>query len=487
MKTIYRIIGILVLALIVQTSSAQFLTPHALYTQNRIMINPANTGDVGQAFLDYRNQWNVAQSPVSYLFGIQSPVGAKKNMGLGLVLQRDQYGVFRRTTGRLNYSYDVKLNDKNDLVFGVGAGFNDNRISRNDIINGGEAIAEGIAELGANIDDYKGVRFGASVGVKYNWNKKFEIGFAMPELFEDASYDVKKNFLGMVSYKFYAMKEKIEIEPSVVFRSYTKGDYSTTLFDANLYACWNQTLWMQGTFRASEPGIIIAAGVNFYNFGVGYGYYFQMDDAAKTFGSTHEIIVNYYFDKERQKNLNEELLNNEQLEMLMTDSTDVNEDDYQNQIDSLRKEIETLKMLLQVKDLKDWADGFKDKIDEYNDRINQLDPAKMENFGIHILFDEGQSDLKEKYYADLDNLAKLIKEGNLKVEVVGHANSNGGREFNQKLSEKRSNVVGEYLISKGAPANNLIFVGYGEDKPIADNNTTTGRAMNRRVQFRVQE
>ena len=74
--------------------------------------------------------------------------------------------------------------------------------------------------------------------------------------------------------------------------------------------------------------------------------------------------------------------------------------------------------------------------------------------------------------------------GNAQLEVSGHTDSIGKEEYNQKLSEKRANAVGDYLVKKGVAANRIVTKGYGETAPVADNKTASGRAKNRRVEIR---
>ena len=55
-----------------------------------------------------------------------------------------------------------------------------------------------------------------------------------------------------------------------------------------------------------------------------------------------------------------------------------------------------------------------------------------------------------------------------------------------RLSQRRADAVKKYLTDAGVPASSLISVGYGEDRPVADNNTSTGRRQNRRVELSVE-
>ena len=81
--------------------------------------------------------------------------------------------------------------------------------------------------------------------------------------------------------------------------------------------------------------------------------------------------------------------------------------------------------------------------------------------------------------------ATLVKRGDVKTEVAGHTDNRGSAQRNRTLSQARAEAVMRYLVSKGVNANNLTAKGYGQDNPVADNATESGRAANRRVELRV--
>jgi len=90
--------------------------------------------------------------------------------------------------------------------------------------------------------------------------------------------------------------------------------------------------------------------------------------------------------------------------------------------------------------------------------------------------------------AVLDNLAKAVGdcEGKLAIVVEGHTDSAGRAAFNNRLSKARAETVAAYLNSKGVPADRISARGLGSSKPIASNATRSGRAQNRRIEFKVQ-
>ncbi|MBI4127033.1 MAG: OmpA family protein [Deltaproteobacteria bacterium] len=104
---------------------------------------------------------------------------------------------------------------------------------------------------------------------------------------------------------------------------------------------------------------------------------------------------------------------------------------------------------------------------------------------IHFEFDKAV--IRKLSYPILDDVAYLlsINPQIRQVSVEGHTDWIGPDKYNQKLSERRANSVRDYLISKGIEPDRLHAVGYGESRPIADNNSSRGRARNRRTEFMV--
>ena len=89
--------------------------------------------------------------------------------------------------------------------------------------------------------------------------------------------------------------------------------------------------------------------------------------------------------------------------------------------------------------------------------------------------------------ATLDEAAAtLIKRGDVRTEVAGHTDNRGSAARNQVLSQQRAEAVMRYLVSKGVNPANLTARGYGQNNPVADNATESGRAANRRVELRTK-
>ena len=102
-------------------------------------------------------------------------------------------------------------------------------------------------------------------------------------------------------------------------------------------------------------------------------------------------------------------------------------------------------------------------------------------------FDFDKAAIRPDAKVILDEAANLLlKNAGTRVSVDGHTDAVGNDAYNQKLSERRANAVVQYLTGKGVAASSLSAKGSGESKPVSSNETKDGRAMNRRVELRVQ-
>ncbi len=127
--------------------------------------------------------------------------------------------------------------------------------------------------------------------------------------------------------------------------------------------------------------------------------------------------------------------------------------------------------------------------------VEVLPDIKLEDLDVgesiivpNIYFEFNQAYLRRESLSTLDKIVeKLKKNPKIKLEIQGHTDNIGSKEYNQKLSEKRANVVMEYLIKNGISPERLRAKGFGETKPIAPNSTEEGRSKNRRTEFLILE
>ncbi len=124
---------------------------------------------------------------------------------------------------------------------------------------------------------------------------------------------------------------------------------------------------------------------------------------------------------------------------------------------------------------------------------NQLEIERMRDDTLkltvdsEVSFDFGKADIKPTFRPSLDKLgALLMKYDRTVVHVVGHTDSIGSDQFNQRLSEERAMRAGDYLAAYGVPRDRLRTEGRGETEPRANNATEAGRQLNRRVEIFVK-
>lgn len=110
----------------------------------------------------------------------------------------------------------------------------------------------------------------------------------------------------------------------------------------------------------------------------------------------------------------------------------------------------------------------------------------LNDYAKTILFDTGKSSIQKESEKVLNDIVKILNEyPNAKFRVEGHTDSVGSDANNMTLSKARAASVMQYLIEHGVGSSRLSSEGFGEDKPIASNNTKAGRAVNRRVEINL--
>lgn len=147
-------------------------------------------------------------------------------------------------------------------------------------------------------------------------------------------------------------------------------------------------------------------------------------------------------------------------------------------------------------------DTDKDGVNDEEDKCI-TEPGPASNFGCplipenirekvtkaakNIFFATGSYKLLAKSNKSLNEVVAILNENpSYYVNIDGHTDYTGTPAKNQILSENRAAAVRAYLVSKGIAESRLTATGYGQDKPIADNKTAAGRALNRRVELNLR-
>lgn len=131
-------------------------------------------------------------------------------------------------------------------------------------------------------------------------------------------------------------------------------------------------------------------------------------------------------------------------------------------------------------------------LDKQADELAQVAQTKRTKEGIlvqlknDLLFDTGSAVLKPQAIEEVSKLADiLVKYPEDRIRVEGHTDSKGNQSKNEVLSSRRAEAVKNVLIGRGVKENQIMVLGMGQTQPIADNKTSEGRALNRRVELHI--
>jgi len=120
---------------------------------------------------------------------------------------------------------------------------------------------------------------------------------------------------------------------------------------------------------------------------------------------------------------------------------------------------------------------------EEDERVRNLSDLSK-----NILFQPEKAILDNRSFEILDRIALLLNEyDDLDIVIEGHTDSYGEPDLNLELSKARAEVVKYYLVRRDVAAERMTAIGLGITVPIADNSTAEGRAINRRVEFKLSE
>jgi len=136
-------------------------------------------------------------------------------------------------------------------------------------------------------------------------------------------------------------------------------------------------------------------------------------------------------------------------------------------------------MDVQEAELREQLAGSGVQVQRNGDRLDLVMPG-------NITFNTNEYNIRPGFYAVLDSVATVLyKYEDTKLWVNGHTDSTGGLDYNYNLSNRRADSVGNYLAAQGIEQNRILVQGMGPDYPIASNNDSAGRSMNRRVELQI--
>ena len=139
-----------------------------------------------------------------------------------------------------------------------------------------------------------------------------------------------------------------------------------------------------------------------------------------------------------------------------------------------------------------WVHGAEEQVAVVEEPVVEevvvAEPAEAVRVELDVKFDFDKAVVKPESYEDIQALADFMKQYPQTSTVVeGHTDSVGTDAYNQGLSERRAGAVRDVLVNQyGVESGRVQAVGYGESRPVADNASSDGRAINRRVEAAVE-
>lgn len=119
-------------------------------------------------------------------------------------------------------------------------------------------------------------------------------------------------------------------------------------------------------------------------------------------------------------------------------------------------------------------------------QVERVGEGILITFDSGLMFDFDSYDLKSATRSNLSELAQTLKKyEDTEIVIEGHTDSSGTEDYNQTLSERRANSVSSYLVREGVLPSRMFTMGYGEEQPVASNETDGGRRQNRRVEVAI--
>ncbi len=104
----------------------------------------------------------------------------------------------------------------------------------------------------------------------------------------------------------------------------------------------------------------------------------------------------------------------------------------------------------------------------------------------NVFFATDSFKLKSNSFAELEKVVRFMTvNSKIKIEISGHTDNKGNENHNKVLSEKRAKAIFDYLVAKGITSSRMTYAGYASTKPIANNDSEEGRALNRRTEIKI--
>ena len=458
------------------------------YYDNLSMINPSMVGFSQNPIvsINARQQWrgfdsesSIGRSSISFLKGFE-------NDGFGIQVFNDNSGNLSQSGFRANYSRKVKIDEEMLLYYGLSGGYQNNQIKNVSTFD--------FSLLSNNYNWSPIASFGATIH-----KNDLLIGVSVDGLLEsDRGFTEEENTLEKYYYAYLIydseINSKIDLKPSVLYRQSESG---SSQFDLNLQFCYNNTLRFGfgyiGNFQENTNfGPLLTVGLNFNNIKSLFSQEFSVNEISSYSGGTNEITLIYEINNSSKKpseEKEEKEEKEEEDERIDSDNDGVFDDEDEC------PDVFGSKSAKGCPDIDN--DGIRDSQDFCPNTVGEMsnngcpvlsekDSVILSKAMINLEFNKNSSDIKASSFSYLTNIGKMmLGNKNIILTISGHTDSDASNEYNYMLSAKRAQKVKEFLLGMGIKQSRLVIDFYGEQKPIAPNNSEDNMQKNRRVEFSI--
>jgi type IX secretion system PorP/SprF family membrane protein len=270
------------------------------YTFNPVLINPAATGfdpEHYELFINLRSSWaGFPDAPKTYALSYNGPIGNR--LGLGALVYSENVASLVRYRAQLSYAFRFQIKDV-DMSFGLSTEWH--RMQLSSSISNSDFYEDYIGDMAIE-DAMNGVSdFDASFGLYGSYKRKLYFGISAPGLIgnkldSENGGDLFKYYIFNVGGEIELNNSKVKLMPSIVIKNVRNVDFQT---DINLLATFlNEQLITGLTYRAGTGGDIgITVGTKYSSLRFVYTYDVYMGDFQKYNGGSHEITINFEFNR----------------------------------------------------------------------------------------------------------------------------------------------------------------------------------------------
>jgi type IX secretion system PorP/SprF family membrane protein len=274
----------------------QMYTLSDQYLNNTLAFNPAFAGshDALSVSVLYRNQWvGFEDAPLSNILSVHTPLNNGR-IGIGLLIDKESYGIYNETGINGNYAYRIELN-KGILALGIGFGVTIKHVAWDELnpADEGDILLMDSPETSVLPD------FGLGM---YYYNNKYFFGFSIPmmlshELEQNSGKYRIKNDLSEYNYfleggYYIGLAPNVKLLPSLLVKYHPGHDPQ---MDINAQVILKERLWLGAGYRSANTLLgMLQCQLN-RQLMIAYSYSFDTGSTGKYNSGSHEVVMNYIF------------------------------------------------------------------------------------------------------------------------------------------------------------------------------------------------